>query len=77
MGILPFNHWLPCYPLVNVYIANWINTMLFMAKSTISTGPFSIANSQFTNIPFHLPYGITYSHFHGILMEYKVVPPQL
>ena len=31
------------YPLVNVYIANWKITMLSMGKSTISTGPFSIA----------------------------------
>ena len=31
------------YPLVNVYITNWKITMPFMGKSTISTGPFSIA----------------------------------
>ena len=37
-----------CYPLVNVYIANWKITMLLMAKSTISTGPFSIAFCMFT-----------------------------
>ena len=31
---------LVCYPLVNVYITNWNITMLFMGKSTISTGPW-------------------------------------
>ena len=31
------------YPLVICYIANWKITMLLMGKSTISTGPFSIA----------------------------------
>ena len=31
------------YPLVNVYIAMERSTMLLMGKSTISTGPFSIA----------------------------------
>ena len=31
------------YPLVNVYIALERSTMLLMGKSTISTGPFSIA----------------------------------
>ena len=31
------------YPLANVYKKLWKITMLFMAKSTISTGPFSIA----------------------------------
>ena len=31
------------YPLVNVYITNWNITMLLMDKSTISTGPCSIA----------------------------------
>ena len=31
------------YPLVNVYIANWKDPPFLMGKSTISTGPFSIA----------------------------------
>jgi len=31
------------YALVNVYITNWKITMPLMGKSTISTGPFSIA----------------------------------
>ena len=36
------------YPLVNVYIANWKIHPFFMGKSTISTGPFSIAFCMFT-----------------------------
>ena len=32
------------HPLVNVYITRERSTMLLMGKSTISTGPFSIAN---------------------------------
>jgi len=39
------------YPLVNVYIANWKITMLSMGKSTISTGPFSIAMLVYQRVP--------------------------
>ena len=35
-------------PLVNSHITNWKITMLLMGKSTISTGPFPIANCWFT-----------------------------
>jgi hypothetical protein len=41
-------HWNLHYPLVNVYITMERSTMLFMGKSTISTGPFSIAVCSFT-----------------------------
>ena len=47
------------YPLVNVYIAMERSTMLLMGKSTISTGPFSIAmlvhQRVFLDIPNHIP----------------------
>ena len=36
------------YPLVNIYEKLWKITMLFMGKSTMSTGPFSIAFCMFT-----------------------------
>ena len=39
---------MPDYPPVNVYVTNWKITMLLMGKSTISTGPFSIAFCMFT-----------------------------
>ena len=40
---------LSAYPPVNVYITLERSTMLFMGKSTISTGPFSIAFCMFAS----------------------------
>jgi hypothetical protein len=38
------------YPLVNIYITNWKTNMLLMGKSTISTGPFSIAMLNYQRV---------------------------
>ena len=46
--VMYLSHVIIMYPLLNVYIANWKITMLLMGKSTISTGPCSIANCLFT-----------------------------
>ena len=46
--LMGFNGIYDGYPLVNIYVTMENPPMLLMGKSTISTGPFSIANCQFT-----------------------------
>ena len=55
IGIL--HNWL------NVYITNWKDPPFFMGKSTISTGPFSIAFCMFTR--GYQPWGIKTSKTSG------------
>ena len=49
MAVWDDQHWQTTYPLVMTNTANWKITMLFMGKSTISTGPFS--SSQTVSLP--------------------------
>ena len=63
------------YPLVNVYIANWKDPPFLMGKSTISTGPFSIAMLNYQRVleaevtselffcSFETPYSRSHSRF--------------